>query len=119
MHRRVDGLGDPTPAKGHALVLSTFLSSSRLVMGGATALVVGSAMLIAAPGASAAPVTAPAASTSAARVAADPVSAPVTGSFTDASGGQGTFAGTFVPTEFTADGDEVIATGTLTGTLTD
>jgi hypothetical protein len=86
---------------------------------GATALVVGSALLVAAPGASAAPVTAPAASTAAARTAAEPLSAPVTGSFTDASGGQGTFAGTFTPTEFTADGDEVSAVGTLTGTLTD
>jgi hypothetical protein len=50
---------------------------------------------------------------------AAPLSAPVTGSFTDAAGGQGTFAGTFTPTEFVYDGTDVLATGTLTGTMTD
>ncbi|BEL05353.1 hypothetical protein Q0Z83_035440 [Actinoplanes sichuanensis] len=46
-------------------------------------------------------------------------SAPVTGSFTDASGGAGTFAGTFTPTSFADQDGSLVATGTLTGTLTD
>jgi hypothetical protein len=47
------------------------------------------------------------------------VSTPVTGSFTDASGGAGTFAGSFTPTKFAAKDGNLLATGTLTGTLTD
>jgi hypothetical protein len=50
---------------------------------------------------------------------AEALSAPVTGSFTDASGAPGTFVGTFTPTHFDADETNVIATGTLVGTLTD
>ncbi|MEU4163123.1 hypothetical protein [Actinoplanes sp. NPDC026670] len=46
-------------------------------------------------------------------------SAPVTGSFTDASGGTGAFAGTFTPTSFADQNGSLVATGTLTGTLTD
>lgn len=44
---------------------------------------------------------------------------PVTGGFTDASGGAGTFAGTFTPTGFADQDGSLVATGTLTGTLTD
>jgi hypothetical protein len=40
----------------------------------------------------------------------------VTGTFTDAAGA-GTFTGTFVPSEFTAEGDRATATGLLTGNL--
>ncbi|WP_239160041.1 hypothetical protein [Virgisporangium ochraceum] len=40
----------------------------------------------------------------------------VTGTFTDAAGA-GTFTGTFVPSEFTADGDRTLANGLLEGTL--
>jgi hypothetical protein len=40
----------------------------------------------------------------------------VTGTFTDAAG-VGTFTGTFVPSQFTADGDNANATGVLQGNL--
>ncbi|GAB2602603.1 hypothetical protein GCM10027087_49240 [Paractinoplanes abujensis] len=64
--------------------------------------------------ASAAPVTrAPA------PVAAAVPSAPVTGTFTDAAGGTGTFTGTFTPAKFVAQNGDLLATGKLTGTLTD
>jgi hypothetical protein len=53
-----------------------------------------------------------------AAVAALP-STPVTGAFTDATGGTGSFAGTFTPTRFFARNGSLMATGTLTGTLTD
>ncbi|XVU28130.1 hypothetical protein ACQPZJ_14130 [Actinoplanes sp. CA-054009] len=46
-------------------------------------------------------------------------SAPITGTFTDAAGKTGTFAGRFTPTEFADQGGDLMATGTLTGTLTD
>ncbi|MFF5075831.1 hypothetical protein ACFY36_02185 [Actinoplanes sp. NPDC000266] len=46
-------------------------------------------------------------------------SAPITGTFTDAAGGTGTFAGSFTPTKFAAQDGDLVATGTLTGTLTD
>lgn len=44
---------------------------------------------------------------------------PVTGTFTDALGGTGTFTGTFVPTSVVNQGGALAAVGTLTGTLTD
>jgi len=43
----------------------------------------------------------------------------VAGSFADASGARGVFAGTFTPSGFEAVDDQVVATGLLTGTLTD
>jgi hypothetical protein len=43
----------------------------------------------------------------------------VTGTFTDAVGGTGAFTGTLSATRFAAQGDQLIATGTVTGTLTD
>src|SRR3712207_5448382 len=46
-------------------------------------------------------------------------SAPITGTFTDAAGGTGSFVGTFTPTRFSARDGNLVATGTLTGTLTD
>ncbi|MGC5016977.1 hypothetical protein [Micromonospora sp. DT47] len=46
------------------------------------------------------------------------MSTPVTGSFTDALGGTGTFAGTFTPTRFVNQNGQLAAVGTLTGTLT-
>ncbi|WP_250036459.1 hypothetical protein [Paractinoplanes maris] len=46
-------------------------------------------------------------------------STPITGTFTDAAGGTGTFAGSFTPSKFVARGGSLLATGTLTGTLTD
>lgn len=46
-------------------------------------------------------------------------STPVTGTFTDAAGGAGAFAGGFTPTKFAARNGKLLATGTLTGTLTD
>ncbi|MBU2663599.1 hypothetical protein KOI35_08780 [Actinoplanes bogorensis] len=45
--------------------------------------------------------------------------APITGTFTDAAGGTGTFAGTFTPAKFSAPDGHLLATGTLVGTLTD
>ncbi|MBM2620774.1 hypothetical protein JIG36_35270 [Actinoplanes sp. LDG1-06] len=62
--------------------------------------------------------TAPGQAAPAAKAAAIP-STPVTGSFTDAKGGTGTFAGKFTPRAFSAPGGNLVATGTLTGTLTD
>jgi phage-related protein len=53
-----------------------------------------------------------------AAVAAIP-STPVTGTFTDAAGGAGSFAGTFTPTSFSEQDGSLVANGTLTGTLTD
>ena len=87
----------------------------------AVAVVVGSSLLLAAPNAQASTVSqgAGAAKSVSTVAAATPLTAPVTGSFTDADGGTGSFAGTFAPTEFTATDTDVIATGTLTGTLTD
>ncbi|NES28048.1 hypothetical protein GCE86_09165 [Micromonospora terminaliae] len=66
-------------------------------------------MAQAAPVAQQAPAVAPAAST---------VATPVTGSFTDALGGTGAFAGTFTPTRFINQNGQLAAVGTLTGTLT-
>jgi hypothetical protein len=71
--------------------------------------VAGTSVASAAPGAqAAAPPTASAVPTT-----------PVTGSFTDAQGGTGTFAGNFTPTKFAARDGKLMATGNLTGTLTD
>ncbi|SCG52020.1 hypothetical protein [Micromonospora inositola] len=76
----------------------------------ATGLVLGgTGVAQAAPVTQQAPTVAPAAST---------VSTPVTGSFTDALGGAGTFAGTFTPTRFVNQNGQLAAVGTLTGTLT-
>src|SRR5215204_15223 len=44
---------------------------------------------------------------------------PVTGTYTDAAGGLGTFAGTFELERFVRQGANVFAVGTLTGALTD
>lgn len=41
----------------------------------------------------------------------------VTGTFTDANGGAGTFTGTFTPSNFAAVGDQIQSTGTLTGNM--
>jgi hypothetical protein len=45
--------------------------------------------------------------------------APLSGTFTDATGGTGTFAGAFTPTQFVDDGGKIATVGTVTGTLTD
>ncbi|MFE9691991.1 hypothetical protein [Micromonospora sp. NPDC005806] len=63
----------------------------------------------AAPAAQQAPTVAPTAST---------LSTPVTGTFTDALGGTGTFAGTFTPTRFVNQNGRLATVGTLTGALT-
>jgi hypothetical protein len=65
-------------------------------------------VLFAAPDASAAP-AAPAAAPS----------VPLTGTFTDATGGTGTVTGTFIPNEFTAAGDQLLAGGVADVTLVD
>ncbi|WP_328468361.1 hypothetical protein OHA21_51590 [Actinoplanes sp. NBC_00393] len=62
--------------------------------------------------------TSPAAAAPAAPAAVVP-SIPVTGAFTDAAGGTGSFAGRFTPTSFAARNGTLLATGTLTGVLTD
>ena|SRR5690242_9635284 len=41
----------------------------------------------------------------------------VTGTFTDANGGAGTFTGTFTPSRFAAVGNQIQSTGTLAGNL--
>jgi len=41
----------------------------------------------------------------------------VTGTFTDANGGAGTFTGTFTPSSFAAVGNQIQSTGTLAGNL--
>ena len=47
------------------------------------------------------------------------VNIPIVGTFTDALGGTGTFAGTFALQRFAVVGNQLVAVGTLTGTLTD
>ncbi|MGR6322624.1 hypothetical protein Q2K19_12460 [Micromonospora soli] len=69
----------------------------------------GTGVAQAAPVTQQAPAVAPAAST---------LTTPVTGSFTDALGGTGSFAGTFTPTRFVNQNGQLAAVGTLTGTLT-
>jgi hypothetical protein len=51
--------------------------------------------------------------------AAPALTAPITGTFTDASGGTGTAAGTFTPTDFTTDGSALLANGIADVTMTD
>jgi hypothetical protein len=46
------------------------------------------------------------------------LAAPIAGTFTDASGGTGTAAGTFTPTGFVADGSTLLANGVADVTLT-
>jgi hypothetical protein len=88
--------------------LRTALVSATLV------LAVGGMQVLAAPAASAArPQAAPAA------VAPGTLTSTVTGTYTDATGAPGTFSGTFVPSGFTAAGDQIQATGLLGGQLVD
>jgi hypothetical protein len=74
----------------------------------AIALSVGMLGILAAPVAAAKPSGSPPA-----------VSDSVTGTFTDALGGTGTFDGTFTLSRFTQQAGELAVVGTLTGTLTD
>jgi len=46
------------------------------------------------------------------------ITVPLTGTFTDALGGTGRFVGSFNVQRFAADNGQIVATGTLTGTLT-
>jgi hypothetical protein len=64
--------------------------------------------LVGAPAASAAP-----------QSAVGTLTSTVTGTYTDAAGGTGTFRGTFTPSRFTDAGDHIDATGRLAGTLVD
>jgi hypothetical protein len=66
-------------------------------------------LLIVAASASAAPATA----------AKSALSVPIAGTFVDAAGGAGKFSGTFQIVRFVASGDELLANGYLSGTLTD
>jgi len=59
------------------------------------------------------------AATAAPPTSANSVSTPVTGTFTDALGGTGTFSGVYELTGFTVQNGQVAAVGTFTGTLTD
>lgn len=80
------------------------------------ALTAGAGLVLGSAGvAQAAPVTQQA---SAVAPAASTVTTPITGTFTDALGGTGTFAGTFTPTRFINQNGQLAAVGTLTGTLT-
>jgi len=92
--------------------------SGRNLLASVAAVMVGSSLLLAAPSAQASTVS-QGSRTAQSGASATPLSAPVTGSFTDTSGGPGIFTGTFTPTEFTATDTDVVATGTLTGALTD
>jgi hypothetical protein len=47
-----------------------------------------------------------------------PLTQPVTGTFTDALGGTGTFEGTYTVQRFTSQNGQLAVVGTLTGTLT-
>lgn len=47
------------------------------------------------------------------------VTVPITGTFTDAAGGIGRFAGSLNIQRFAQNGNQIVAVGTLTGTLTD
>jgi hypothetical protein len=94
-------------------------SPIKTVIRGSIAVAVGASLFLIAPQAQAAPSHTSTSQTRGSAVSAASLSAPVTGSFTDASGGQGVFSGTFTPTKFTAPNNKVTATGTLTGTLTD
>ena len=62
--------------------------------------------------------TAPNASAAPAAPAAVP-GIPLTGTFTDATGGTGTASGTFTPSQFIADGDRLLAEGVADVTLVD
>ncbi|MBY8875409.1 hypothetical protein K7640_26590 [Micromonospora sp. PLK6-60] len=82
------------------------------------ALGTGAALFLGSTGvAQAAPASKPA-QAAAAAPSASAVTTPVTGSFTDALGGTGTFAGSFTPTRFVNQNGQLAAIGTLTGTLT-
>jgi hypothetical protein len=87
-----------------------FLRTGRI--GGVLAAVVAGALFLLAGTAAAAP-AAPA------QVDAGTVTAPVTGTFTDANGGTGTFTGTYTIDRFVESGDAVTSEGTLDGVLTD
>jgi hypothetical protein len=82
--------------------VAALAAGAGLVLGGA-------GVAQAAPVTQQAPAVAPAASA---------LAIPVTGNFTDALGGTGTFAGTFTPTRFVNQNGQLAAVGTLTGTLT-
>lgn len=47
------------------------------------------------------------------------IAVPISGTFTDAAGGVGRFAGTFSIQRFAQDDNQIVAVGTLTGSLTD
>lgn len=85
---------------------------TRALLAGALAL---SAVVATGASATAAPAQAPAAP----RSAAGTMTSQVTGTFTDALGGAGAVTGTFIPTRFVAQGDRLLATGTLHSILTD
>ncbi|WP_308285820.1 hypothetical protein [Actinoplanes hulinensis] len=78
------------------------------------------ALALATVGAVAAPAAAaPAQPPAVAKAAEGTMTSSVQGAFTDASGGIGQVTGTFVPTEFAVQGDELVAVGTLHAVLTD
>jgi hypothetical protein len=63
--------------------------------------------------------TRPATASAGQSAAASTLETPITGTFTDATGGTGSFAGTFIPTQFVDEGGKLATVGTLTGTMTD
>jgi hypothetical protein len=89
-----------TPRQRLSMIVVTLLAAFGLTAVGANA----------ASAAPAAPAAAP---------PAVDVSTPVTGDFTDEAGGTGQFVGSFTPTSFAAQDGNLLATGKLTGTLTD
>ena len=59
------------------------------------------------------------AQTAPAQAGVDSFDAPVTGTFTDAAGGTGTASGTFTPSRFLVEGDQVLAEGVADLAMTD
>ncbi|HEX7745311.1 MAG TPA: hypothetical protein VF462_08635 [Micromonosporaceae bacterium] len=82
------------------------------------ALAAGAGLILGSAGAAQAAPAAQQAPQQAAAPAAASVSTPITGTFTDALGGVGRFAGTFTPNRVVNQNGRLAAVGTVTGTLT-
>jgi hypothetical protein len=93
------------------------LSGLRTTIAGAVlALAVGGLAALPATAAFASPAT-PAATSASDQLGS--LTSVVTGTYTDATGGQGSFTGTFTPSRFATVGDQLTSAGMLTGTMTD
>ncbi|GAA3790795.1 hypothetical protein GCM10022226_07270 [Sphaerisporangium flaviroseum] len=93
--------------------------NSQRIISVLAAAVTGAVLLLTATGPATADTTRSSTTSTQHAAAASVLDAPISGTFTDATGGTGTFAGTFTPTQFVDQGGDIAAVGTLTGTLTD